>query len=509
MNKTIIQVFKNVLTGWGAVGLQAAIGLYMVPFLLGHLGKDGYGVIGVLMSVIGFVGIADLGLRAALNRELAEKVAKDDAEGFRVLSSSALFLYLGIASILVTTGWFLAPWFCSVFNVGKEYLELTVLLLRSFGTLSVVLSFITPVFTAGICSFMRYDIQNNISMFSRVCVSLSLFLILSLVQANPLIIWGAVMGGGEVIRLLVMIFYYRHVCFGGKISLYYAHLGSLLPLFKLGGSMYVLQMTRVISERMDPLIISRFIGLGGVALYRAGASLPEMIQRIVMSLVDQLVPLTTKYHVSDSMHREQQLLILGTKYTLYLGGFFTVGMLLFSDSFCHLWLYDQLGNQVETVALVMKAWALINFFRCSAGTQWSIIVGKKKMKFAIGLTLPLAFFNIIFSVYLVGFTKIGVVGVLVATVLVELIRRPISTWYVSRAVGLPCMKYIFKSYIAPFLCVLLLFVYGFFTKEVVHMSGWIGLLVLWILLFMGMSVFVIIFEWKLLSKILLKNRVLK
>lgn len=66
MNKTIIQILKNVLTGWGVVGLQAATGLYMVSFLLGKLGWDGYGAIGILMSIIGFAEIADLGLPMGL-----------------------------------------------------------------------------------------------------------------------------------------------------------------------------------------------------------------------------------------------------------------------------------------------------------------------------------------------------------------------------------------------------------------------------------------------------------
>jgi O-antigen/teichoic acid export membrane protein len=85
-------MIKNVLTSWGAVGLV------MVSFLFGHLGTQGYGAIRVLMSVIGFVGIADLGLRAALSRELSEKVALKDEDGFRCLSSLALILNIGPSS---------------------------------------------------------------------------------------------------------------------------------------------------------------------------------------------------------------------------------------------------------------------------------------------------------------------------------------------------------------------------------------------------------------------------
>ena len=62
------QIAVNTISNWGAVGIQAAIGLYMVPFMIGELGKDGYGVTGIIAAIVGFSEIADLGLRTALNR---------------------------------------------------------------------------------------------------------------------------------------------------------------------------------------------------------------------------------------------------------------------------------------------------------------------------------------------------------------------------------------------------------------------------------------------------------
>ena len=39
--------------------------------------------------------------------------------------------------------------------------------------------------------------------------------------------------------------------------------GVLVPLFKLGASMYILQLTRMLAQQVDPLIIARYIGPGG------------------------------------------------------------------------------------------------------------------------------------------------------------------------------------------------------------------------------------------------------
>jgi O-antigen/teichoic acid export membrane protein len=472
MNKTLIQMIKNVLTSWGAVGLQAAVGLYMVPFLFEKLGKEGYGLIGIIGAIIGFAEIADLGLRAALNRQLSENVAKSDSAGFRSLSSSALALYMGFALLIGAVGVVLAPALCSLFKVGAEYRDVTVLLLRTYAPLTVLVSFVTPVFTAGIASFMRYDLTNNVTMFSQLVVSVSLLVVLSLVDANPVILWCAVMALGAVIRLVIMVCMHRRICYGGQFGARHIRWASLVPLFKLGGSMYVLQLMRMLSERMDPLIISRFLGPVGVALYQAGSRLPQMVNPIVLAAVNQLTPLTTKYHVGDNKKREQQILILGTKYTLYLGAFFSAAMILFADSFCHLWLFNKLGEDVATVARVLKMWAVVNIFMYAGGSQWSILLGKKKMKFAIGISVPLAILNIVLSIFLVGYTNLGVAGVLVGTIIKWAIYRPISIWYVARIVGFSMAQYFYGAYLKPCFFSLALLVSGFGLLVIFPIESW-------------------------------------
>jgi O-antigen/teichoic acid export membrane protein len=369
----------------------------------------------------------------------------------------------------------LAPWLCSVFRVGDQYHHLVVWLLRIYAPFTVFLSFVTPVFTAGICSFMRYDVQNHITMSSHLVISLMLFVFLSASDANPLIVWCLVMMVGAVIRTGVLWVFYCRYCFGGKLGLRWVDFKILRPLFQLGGSMYVLQLTQMLAVQMDPLIISRFIGPVGVALYQAGSKLPQMVNPLVSAMTGQLTPLTTKYHVESNRGREQQVLILGTKYTLYLGAFFSGGMIVFADSFCRLWLFDSLGEDVKTVSLVMKMWALADLLRYAGSAGWPILLGKKKMKYLIWLNVPTAIFNVIFSVYLVGYTNFGVAGVLVGTVVTDVIRRFFGTWYLPKIVNCSKIRFIKEGYLAPTALFLLIIAFGTFINFLIQDGSWIKL----------------------------------
>lgn len=120
----IQQIVGNMLSGWGLTLVRAVIALVIVPFLLHHLGVEGFGLIGLMMVIISFANVSELGLRGALGRELSEKNAKNDVVGFQSLSSTALVLHLVISILVSFLGWFLAPYFVEIFNVNQELKEM-------------------------------------------------------------------------------------------------------------------------------------------------------------------------------------------------------------------------------------------------------------------------------------------------------------------------------------------------------------------------------------------------
>jgi O-antigen/teichoic acid export membrane protein len=504
---TVVQIFKNVFSNWGTIGVRSAIGLFIVPFVIGRLGKEGYGVVGIIMSMIGFAEIADLGLRAALSRELSEKAVSQDKAGFQQLSSTALVLYLGIALSISVVIALLAPAICSLYRIGPQYRGVALLLLRTYSPAMIILSFVTPVFTAGFASFMRYDVQNHIRTGSQILVSLLLILVLYWEIGNPIVAWCAVMAFGELLQLIVMAFFYSGICFGGRLSIKYVDPPCLLPLFRLGGGLYLLQLSSMLTSQSVPVIISRYLGIGSVAIYQAGARVPTMVLPLIMSGVNQLLPLTTKLHVAKNQAREQSALIMGTKYTFYLGAFFSAAMIVFADPFCHLWLFDQLGNDVGMVALILKLWSVMVLLNAAGGMQWPVVVGKKKIWPVICYHFPASLLSVCFSVFFVKYMSYGLKGVAYGIIIGELIRRPIATCYVSGLVGMKIRHYIVNAYIPPmiYFSVLLLLgwrVSGFFVSGI----SWGKLILSCAVFACGEIVLFGVFEWRLVRLYLLRNR---
>lgn len=455
-NSTLKQILANTGSGWLAVIIRAAIALVMVPFLLDHLGKEGYGLIGLLGVIVSLSSVADLGLRGALGRELAEQVVRNDRQAFSELASTALLLYSGMALILVLAGWSLAPWFVHVFKIPGTLQASAIWIIRLYGSVSIILSFITPVFTAALSSYHRFDIVNAVQIIGGIVSSLMLFVILPVV-GNALYGWAGVMLGYSLVMLVLTVFFFFRFCEGAQIGIRYLNPARLHPLFKLGGYMYALQMTNALAERSDPLVISYFFGPAGVALYQPGGRLSQMIRPVVTMLADQMYPLTTKQHVDNQYEKMQKILILGTKYTLLLGSLFSAGMLVFAEPFCRLWLSKSIGDDYQIAARVMMGWALADMMTYAAGTQWSVLLGIKTLKVLIWTQIPTAVLNILVSIYLVGFTRLGIPGVLAATVLIGFIRRPVLIWYTAKVCRLAPATYFRTAYIRPLCCFLITF----------------------------------------------------
>lgn len=476
-NKSVLwQLTGNLLSGWGAIAIRSGIAFALVPFLLLQLGKEGFGLIALLTVIVSWSTVADLGLRGALGRELSEKVARKDEQGFRVLSSTALVLYLVIGLTVSLLGWILAPWMIDVFKVGDALRSDAILLVRVFGCLSMLVAFTLPILTAGLTSFMRFDVVNMIQAATAIGIGLCLFILLPVFDVPPHFLWAAIVLGGACFTLVVTYIFYRGVCYEGKLGLRYVKGSELKPLFNLSGYMYALQLTNNLTERANPLIVSSFMGPAGVALYTAGAKVSQMLRPAVMTFVNQLHPLTTQCHVLQRNDRQRRLFLDGSRYTFMLGSLVAVGVFFFAMPFCRLWLWNSLGEDYRTVAEVMRLIAIVDLTAYARGTQWPILLGMKRLKLLVWAQFPSAVLNILGSIYLIGFTDLGLGGVVYATILINAIRLPLLTWHVARCVGVSVWDCLLKSYLRPLICLSAMVISSWLVVNFMGLTTWSSLI---------------------------------
>ena len=448
------RIAVNAVTKWVAQALHGLVGLVLVPFLIAQLGKPGYGVASLAGVIVGLSLLADLGLRAALSRQLAEQVARKDDRRYNELASTAMALYLGIGSVLAVVCFVLAPKLATYFAGRKGYelspdlLKQAIFLVRWYASSNLLVTFITPVYGASITSNNRFDLANYTNIVVNLVRLAALLLVLGLTDWQ-LYGWAAAMFLADL-ALLVCYWVSAHRARPTlRIRPHLVSRSALRPLFGLGGYLFMFQLTDMIGVKSDPLVLSRLLGPAALAVYYPALGLASIVRPMVDTLSQQLYPLTTGFHVAGQQRSLQEVLIRGTRLTWLMGIGSSVVLIVFADPIMRLWLGRLLGSDYTYAARVLQAWAIVDLINYAGGTQWSVLLGMQRMSLLAWTAMPFAVVNIVGSILLVRYTSLGVLGVVVPTIGVLLVRRPIIGFYTARLIRLPISVYLREAYGAP------------------------------------------------------------
>lgn len=471
-----IQIARNALTFWVGAAIRAIVSIISVPILLKAVGKEGYGVVGLVGVVVSLTQVADLGIRQALGRQLAECVGKKDWFEYNRIFNTALLLYILLALVLSASVYIFAEWSVATFGVSSHRAQLAARILRTYGIYSIVLSFVSPAIGAALASHHRFDLVNIINAGVSIISGIAIITIPAQAR-QPIWAWTAIMALDQLLVLLLCGIAVMRIC--PFIKIHWKHFShrALRPLFQVGGYMYALQLTQAFSERSDPLVVSYFFGPSGVALYHPGSRISTMTRPIITALTNQLYPLTTQYHVQGSMEKMKGVLFSGTKVMLLLAVPICVGLFFFADQFCRLWLKPALGEDYRIVVLIVRGWALADFALYLGGVQFAVLLGMNKLRVPVSVYFLSALLNVVISIWLVGYTKLGIPGVLVGTICLNMITRPVLATYTAKSCGASIKEYYKRSYEGPLRVMIIIALSCYLASKYIAITSYSMLLI--------------------------------
>ena len=78
--KQRVSLVKNVFSNWTSLVLNIVIAFFLTPYVINTIGTRGYGIWVVVLSIVGYYGLLDLGVRSAILRYVALNVGKGDRD---------------------------------------------------------------------------------------------------------------------------------------------------------------------------------------------------------------------------------------------------------------------------------------------------------------------------------------------------------------------------------------------------------------------------------------------
>src|ERR1700687_3337874 len=98
------RIAQNILSNWFALVVATAVGFFLSPYVVHHLGNLAYGVWVLVSSLVAYINLLDLGLQSAVVRFVSKGVAQENHDESSQTGSGALWMRLWISLAIIAAG---------------------------------------------------------------------------------------------------------------------------------------------------------------------------------------------------------------------------------------------------------------------------------------------------------------------------------------------------------------------------------------------------------------------
>lgn len=385
-----------------------------VPFVLGYLGVEKYGVWSTILTILSWISFFDIGIGNGLRNRLTESLSRKDGNSRKLISSA--YAFIAVIMIAVAVIFSLAASFLDwngIFKVNYPESELT-------GSIIICILFVVINFVLSVCKNVLFALQKAADVsIMELCVQLlnlagvvitmqftegSLF-VMALVYGLSMI---SVSGAAN------LIIFSRRKDLRPEIKSVSISAGKSIT--NLGLQFFVIQICALILYTTDSLIISYLYGAADVTPYNTMNKIFNVIIGIYTALITPVWSSVTKYMTEG---RADELKSMLKKLRLIMIPFFACAVLaaFILRPFSALWLGQELDYS-DTLICFGCAYCILILW---CNTYAAFTNGLEIMKVPMILAVIESVINIPVSVFLAQSLGLGTAGVLGGTLVCMMI----------------------------------------------------------------------------------------
>jgi O-antigen/teichoic acid export membrane protein len=451
---------RNILSTWTGYFVTLLVAFLLSPFVVHQLGDTGYGIWTLILSLTGYLGMLDVGIRSSVARFVARHMALGDHDKVNstVSTAAAMLAAAGGLALLIALG--LSAGFDRFFQVDHA-LQPAARTALLFATITISITLPVAPFTALITSLERFDLLTGISIAAAISRALLAVAVLKSgygLVALSLVILTVGAGEGLAIILTARWLYPRL-----RVGRLLVDSAVAKELAGFGIYRFIWIVANQLIFYSDSLVIGIFLNAAAITYFSIAGALINYGRNIISIAVDTLLPSASRLHGQNDMHGLRQLHIFGTRLSLLIGLPICSGLLFLGKQFITLWM----GPGYEFSAMLLMILTLAQITSMPQYVSSLILVGMAHHKVLAILAMGEGIINIGGSVLLIS--HFGLTGVAWATVIPHIIGTGLLIpLYTLRVLDQNVKEYLIKGWLRPVLCVLpaVLLCYGFSTTMV-------------------------------------------
>ena len=326
---------RNVTTSYLQLGVNVVYSLVSVPLILHWLSKSEFGLWAVLVQLMSYIGLVDLGINQAIARFLVDhKDRRGEGEYGALVKTSALVSSIQglIVLAVVTLG---SPLLAAMMKIPAEYQKTFVDLMRIQGLIAAF-TFCTNPLGIMLYAHQRMDIVNRVSIFGMMA-SLGL-LVLFLVEACGIYSFIYANAITAAISPVYLFWQCRRLGFlphageWGNVSW-----RQFKEVFLYGKDVFMMNVGIQLITASQVIIVSYVLGLEAAAAWTVGTRVFLLMRQLVFQPINAasagLCEMLTRNETEWLRHRFKNLVVL----TASLGAYLGVAFALCNSLFVNVW----------------------------------------------------------------------------------------------------------------------------------------------------------------------------
>ena len=262
---------RNLATSYLQLGVNVVYSLISIPLILHWLPKAEFGMWAVLVQLMGYISLLDLGMTAAVARLLVDHKDERSNGNYGSLIKTAMVVSAIQGLIIVTVAWLGSPWLAALMKIPAQH-EQTFIHLMQLQGLIVAFNFSLRPLGMMLYAHQRMDLQAYNDMFNLVAQLglLILFLlkgcgIISFIYANAIT---ATVGPVYMLWNCHRLRFLPRAGEWGKVSL-----KLFREVFHYGKNIFIMGLGVQLIMASQVIVISRTLGLEAAAVWSVGTKI--------------------------------------------------------------------------------------------------------------------------------------------------------------------------------------------------------------------------------------------
>ena len=438
------RTISGILSNWLSLALTYVVGFLLAPFVVHHLGNVAYGAWTIVLSLTSYMGLLDLGLRAAVVRFISRDHALGDHVRASEMLSAAFWLRLWIALLIfiasLTIPLFLLRFFHLPADMQGEARVAMVLV-----GLSLAITLLAGIFGGALAALHRFDLLSVVSMAQAVLRAVGFVWILKAGHHIP------VLAAWELLcSLLGAVALWRFSRWTyPELRLYFARprRETIANIWSYSSYVFLIHIFGQVIYYTDNLVVGAFVSVSAVTFYSIGGSLSEYLRQIVASMTSTFLPLAGRFEATGERDSLRKLLSYGTRMALVVALPIAIALFFRGQTFVRVWVggqYAPVSGRVLQILLLSQILGIAN----SAGINIALGLGQHRRCALMGAGEAIA--NLALSIVLIRWA--GLYGVAIGTVIPNLVIN-LFLWppFICRLVQTQLSRHMLQNWIKPML----------------------------------------------------------